>query len=532
MTEPPVNNEPHAVDASTDSPVNGGADSTIPLRVKDADPSFDAPRPPTASADPEGTPNPTSGAPRTGGAGTGSPPPPDAPSAPPSGAGGGGGPWGFGDAPFAARYGLIRPVNGRYFAGVCAAIGRATNTDPILWRIMLGVLTVFGGIGLVAYLVGWLLIPSEGDTASPLESLLGRGRSGTSPTLAAIVAAAAVLTLLFALSDGFRTALLGLGVIIGAALLLSRREHSRQPHERPAAPPPVGVPPPAGTPGAGWPSTSPSPEWSRAGSTVKMPSPSAGYPAGAPPIGPLAPRGPYASPPQYGPSFGNQYSYPLPPPPTGLPPRPPAPPSPPRPKRPRSPLGRITISVLFLALGVLAIIDLTQYDVKPSAYLATSIGTIGLGLLVGAWFGRARWLISIGLVLSVILAGVSAGERWDPPDRTGNQVWTPSTVDEIESEYDNSFGEGVLDLRNVDFSGRSVELTVDSEFGKFEVILPQNVDVDVKANFEFGNGSVLGNRWNGRGDSHQVHDTGPDGAGGGSLSITADVDFGDLEVHR
>ena len=76
---------------------------------------------------------------------------------------------------------LVRPRQGRYIAGVCAALGRATNTDPVLWRVLLAVLGFFGGIGVLLYLIGWLVIPAEGDTASPIESLLGQGRSGMAP---------------------------------------------------------------------------------------------------------------------------------------------------------------------------------------------------------------------------------------------------------------------------------------------------------------------------------------------------------------
>ena len=32
---------------------------------------------------------------------------------------------------FAFRNGLVRPAQGRILAGVCAALGRATNTDPV-----------------------------------------------------------------------------------------------------------------------------------------------------------------------------------------------------------------------------------------------------------------------------------------------------------------------------------------------------------------------------------------------------------------
>ena len=60
-------------------------------------------------------------------------------------------------------------------AGVCAAVGRATNTDPALWRVLFAVLALAGGVGLLAYLVGWLLIPAEGrDT--PAHGIRGRVR--------------------------------------------------------------------------------------------------------------------------------------------------------------------------------------------------------------------------------------------------------------------------------------------------------------------------------------------------------------------
>ena len=93
--------------------------------------------------------------------GAGFPPPGGFPP-PPPGTGG-----------FATRYGLVRPARGggRMVAGVAGALGRATNTDPVLWRVLFAVLILAGGLGLFAYVVGWLLIPAEGDTGSPLESL-------------------------------------------------------------------------------------------------------------------------------------------------------------------------------------------------------------------------------------------------------------------------------------------------------------------------------------------------------------------------
>ena len=112
-------------------------------------------------------------------------PPPTAPTSPTGGDDAPRPPGGYpppsGGASFTSRYGLVRPRHGRYLAGVCAAIGRATNTDPVLWRVLLAVLGFFGGVGILVYVAAWLIIPGEGDTASPIESMLGRGRSSMSP---------------------------------------------------------------------------------------------------------------------------------------------------------------------------------------------------------------------------------------------------------------------------------------------------------------------------------------------------------------
>src|SRR5437764_14019986 len=98
------------------------------------------------------------------------PPPPPPPGAgfppPPPGAGfpppGGFPPPPPGTSGWATRYGLVRPTKGRgrVLAGVCAASGRATNTDPVLWRVLIAVLSLVGGIGVLVYLVGWLFIPA------------------------------------------------------------------------------------------------------------------------------------------------------------------------------------------------------------------------------------------------------------------------------------------------------------------------------------------------------------------------------------
>jgi phage shock protein PspC (stress-responsive transcriptional regulator) len=57
--------------------------------------------------------------------------------------------------------GLVRPKDGRRVEGVCAGIARAYKLDVNLVRVVMIVLVFFGGLGLVTYVAGWILMPNE-----------------------------------------------------------------------------------------------------------------------------------------------------------------------------------------------------------------------------------------------------------------------------------------------------------------------------------------------------------------------------------
>ena len=57
---------------------------------------------------------------------------------------------------------VVRSRRGRVLGGVCAGIARALHVDPVLVRIAAVVLALAtGGSAVLAYLVAWVLIPSE-----------------------------------------------------------------------------------------------------------------------------------------------------------------------------------------------------------------------------------------------------------------------------------------------------------------------------------------------------------------------------------
>jgi phage shock protein PspC (stress-responsive transcriptional regulator) len=91
------------------------------------------------------------------------------------------------------------PANGP-LAGVCAGLGRSLGVDPLLLRIAFGVATVAAGIGLPAYIVAWLVLPSREDEPSIASRM--RGRPG-SWQIAAGVGCLTLAALLTARAVGF-----------------------------------------------------------------------------------------------------------------------------------------------------------------------------------------------------------------------------------------------------------------------------------------------------------------------------------------
>jgi phage shock protein PspC (stress-responsive transcriptional regulator) len=71
---------------------------------------------------------------------------------------------------------LRRPRGGRILAGVAVGIADYLGVDVTIVRIAFVVLTLVGGIGIPAYLAGWLLMPSEGAPVSALEQWLATHR--------------------------------------------------------------------------------------------------------------------------------------------------------------------------------------------------------------------------------------------------------------------------------------------------------------------------------------------------------------------
>ena len=72
---------------------------------------------------------------------------------------------------------LVRTRDGRIVAGVCSGLAEYFGLDANLIRVIVAVLTVFtGGVGALAYLAAWVVIPEEGEKSSIAENLVNKNR--------------------------------------------------------------------------------------------------------------------------------------------------------------------------------------------------------------------------------------------------------------------------------------------------------------------------------------------------------------------
>ncbi len=95
---------------------------------------------------------------------------------------------------------LRRTRDNRVVAGVCGGLGRATGVDPVVFRVVVAILAVFGGAGILLYLIAWALIPEEGVQESWLEQFTRRHGTGVVIALGVL---AALLLLPAAFGWGF-----------------------------------------------------------------------------------------------------------------------------------------------------------------------------------------------------------------------------------------------------------------------------------------------------------------------------------------
>ncbi len=363
---------------------------------------------------------------------------------------------------------LLRTTQRSVVAGVCAGVARRWGVDPTLVRVLTVVLALFGGVGLVLYALGWLLLPDDVHGRSVGERALRGGGPDAASTV--LLALGLVLVIGVVGAGLLRDAWFPI-VVLAVVLLLAAAVLSRRPAEG-VAPAPPGPPAPWAVP--------------------------AGTPAGLPPEGVLPPQAP-------------------------------------APPRPRSVLGLLTVSVAALATGLLALADVAGASVPASAYLALPLAVVGAGLVAGAWWGRSRALVALGVVLTLLLAAVAVVERVTVSERWGEsfaeRTVAPTTAAGLDGlVVAQGAGDLTYDLSAVAFPAGTTDLTLEVGAGTLTVVVPPDVTVDLDADVGLGELAAFGSRVSGAGLSRSwQQDAGPDAP---TLRLRMDMGLGTVEVDR
>ena len=56
---------------------------------------------------------------------------------------------------------LYRSRKDKILGGVCGGIGKYLNADPVVFRVIWAICFFAGGLGLLAYIVAWIIMPEE-----------------------------------------------------------------------------------------------------------------------------------------------------------------------------------------------------------------------------------------------------------------------------------------------------------------------------------------------------------------------------------
>ena len=145
--------------------------------------------------------------------------------------------------------------------------------------------------------------------------------------------------------------------------------------------------------------------------------------------------------------------------------------------QPRSFLGLLTVSVAVLVGALLALLGTLGVHVSGLLIFAVMLLVLGVGLVVGGWRGRARWLIAPALVVLLLVQGTAAVHHLvGGASGIGDRRWTPVTT---QQDFQLGAGNAVLDLTRAAPGPSSFTAKVGA--GELRVILPTDTTLVLDA---------------------------------------------------
>lgn len=116
-------------------------------------------------------------------------------------------------------------------------------------------------------------------------------------------------------------------------------------------------------------------------------------------------------------------------------------------------------------------------------YLALTLASLGVGLLVGAVWGRARWLILIGVMLVPFMIGATV---WEYTDVRTSETVTPTSFGESPLSIDRGTGQLTIDLTELPWNGETFQIDAEMGAGEIQILLPETVGIELEGDIGIG----------------------------------------------
>jgi phage shock protein PspC (stress-responsive transcriptional regulator) len=344
--------------------------------------------------------------------------------------------------------------------GVCSGLARQCDMDPVIFRIVLAVLSATGGLGLIFYGFIWLLVPYEDEEENEIRKLLTGhvDGQGLAAVLFALVGCGVFLSMLR--NGGVLTFAAILSLLLAGAGFWSRQRGAPDPDPLAAqavadAPPEATAPPVA----ASYPSWWRDPivkDGTHVGGTGYLwgPSDTPGRDIAA------AVDSPGGS------SYAQQ---------TRDADRP-------RPRGPRWIGGWVFLLALLAGgLGTGLTWDGQALGTSLQTGLASALGVFGAGIAISSFLGRTG---AGSIFIAIVTAGLLAASAALPKDISTHwtrTTWAPASAAAVREKYDLGTGVGTLDLSRLRLAkGETVTTRAEVGVGRLKVVVPKDVAVALK----------------------------------------------------
>jgi phage shock protein PspC (stress-responsive transcriptional regulator) len=424
--------------------------------------------------------------------------------------------------------------------GLCGGVAQYWGIDPVLVRVGWALLALSGGIGLVLYLAGWLLIPVEGNEKALAEDLMGESVRRWPKELwitLVVVASLAMFTVFGWLSPFGVGPAIVIAVIWYFGFYKGRRgkadEVPTPPTDARRASAESPQPQFVRYPGPPTPFTEAAEAWQRRVEEHLRQEPVEGRTAATPPDNWPSPPPANVFQPTLDPEPAEHTAFLAEPDPVGLYVEP-APAVPVKMSATRSAkrLRMVSLIALGLTLAGLGVTQAFGVAIPLAAYLAAALLVIGITLVVATWLGMARGLLPVGALLAVaVLVVTAAGPALQLPGMATSHVYT--TLAELPAAGDSEdFGRLAVDLSQLAVTA-DTDYTAHVDLGRLEVRVPDDAYVVVNYTADMGAVHAYGEEIKAGSEiTGQINPPQPAQPGQPILTLNLSVDAGNIQVQR